>query len=359
MKEITVEALERAMGSPEEIIVFSDRDSGLRGVLSIDATRHGRSLGGTRVQDYPSVSAAIMDMTGFSRAVSLKSALAGAQCGGGKGAIIGDPATVKTKELLHAFGRFVQSLGGRYILTPDWGMSSADLAVVAEECAFVTGLASAHGGAGSPEPLVAYGVLEGLRGAFEATTEATSGGGDLTGVRVGVEGLAMSGPHLIELLVAEGAVVTAMDPSEELRRATAERFPGVTVVDSLRRLQETELDAYCPCAGSGTLTEEFASAGRVRVVCGAANGQLASPGVETAFTRRDIAYVPEFAANGGGVVHCLEERLGYDAERARATVATYRDTVRTILRTAVEEGRPATEVAVELAERRLKGEAGA
>lgn len=355
MKEISVDALERAMGSAEEIIVFSDRDSGLRGVLSIDATRHGRSLGGTRVQDYPSVSAAIMDMTGFSRAVSLKSALAGARCGGGKGAIIGDPSTVKTKELLHAFGRFVQSLGGRYILTPDWGMGSADLAVVAEECEFVTGLAPDRGGAGSPEPLVAYGVLEGLRGAFEATT----GGGDLTGVRVGVEGLAMSGPHLVELLVAEGAVVTAMDPSEELRRTTAERFPGVTVVDSLERLQETELDAYCPCAGSGTLTGGFASAGRVRVVCGAANGQLASPGVEAAFTRRGIAYVPEFAANGGGVVHCLEERLGYDAERARATVATCRDTVRTILRTAVEEGRPATEVAVELAERRLKGEAGA
>ncbi|MGW4425666.1 Glu/Leu/Phe/Val dehydrogenase dimerization domain-containing protein [Streptosporangium sp. NPDC004631] len=355
MKEISTDALERALGSSEETIVFSDRASGLRGVLSIDSTRYGRSLGGTRMQNYPSIGAAIMDMTEFSRAVSLKSALSGARCGGGKGAIIGDPATVKSKELLHAFGRFVQSLNGRYILTPDWGMSSADLVVVAEECEFVTGLPADRGGAGSPEPLVAYGVLEGLRGAFEAV----AGSGDLTGVRVGVEGLAMSGPHLIELLVREGAVVTAMDPSEALRQEITRRFPEVGVVDSLARLQETELDAYCPCAGSGTLTEGFAATARTRVVCGAANGQLADPGVEAAFGKRGIAYVPEFAANGGGVVHCLEERLGFDVDRARAAVATCRDTVKTILRTAAEEGRSATEVAVDLAERRMKGEAGA
>lgn len=355
MKDTSVDTLERSLGSPEELIVFSDKDSGLRGVLSIDSKRYGRSLGGTRVQNYPSIGVAIVEMTEFSRAVSYKSALSGARCGGGKGAIIGDPATVKTKELLHAFGRFVQSLGGAYILTPDWGMSAADLTVVAEECEFVTGLPADRGGAGSPEPLVAYGVLEGLRGALEAV----AGGGDLTGVRVGVEGLAMSGPGLIDLLVREGAVVTAMDPSGELRRKAAERFPGITLVDSLDALQKTELDAYCPCAGSGTLTGEFASSARVRVVCGAANGQLAGAGVEAVFRERGIAYVPEFAANGGGVVHCLEERLGYDADRARAAVATCRDTVRTILRTAKDEGRPATEVAVRLAEERLKGGADA
>ncbi len=343
MPDVDIRSVETVFERASETLVYSDRPSGLRGVLVIETTRGTTAVGGTRFMAYPSISAALVEMAEFAVAVTYKSVLAGLPCGGAKGAILGDPAKLKSEALLRAFGRVVQQLGGRYTVTPDWGMNPADLKIVASECDYVTGIS------GGTEPLVAAGVVEGIK----AAAGVRNGSPSLAGLRIGIEGLAMSGPHLVELLLEENAHVIAAEPSAALRAAIGKEHPRVDLLDSVATLQKTELDVYCPCAGSGTLTKEYAAAGPVKIVCGAANGQLASPDVEQVFSARGVTYVPEFAANGGGVVYCYEERIGYDEVRANKAIASIGPTVTDILNRAAREKRPATDVAVEIAREKL------
>lgn len=343
MSKVTLQQVDAVMSRSAETIVYSDAESGLRGVLVIETTRGTTAVGGTRFMPYPSVSAALVEMGEFARAVTYKSVLSGLPCGGAKGAILGDPTALKTDDLLRAFGRVVQRLGGLYTVTPDWGMSPSDLKVVATQCDYVTGVS------GGTEPLVAAGVIEGIKGAHLFRTGSSS----LNGLRVGIEGLGMAGPYLIEGLLKEGAIVIAGEANAALRAKYATQFPAVEFLDSVAALQAVELDAYCPCSGSGSLTQRFAENARIGIICGAANGQLATSSVEDSLTARDITYVPEFAANGGGVIYCYEEAVGYNADRANKAVASIRNTVIDILSRARAEQRSATALAIEIAEERL------
>lgn len=343
MPNVDLHRLNSVLGRASEALVFSDHSTALRGVLVIETTRGSTAIGGTRFMPYPSVTSALTEMGEFAQAVTYKGVLSGLPCGGAKGAIIGDPETLKSDKLLRAFGRFVQSLGGRYTLTPDWGMSPNDLAIVASECEFVTGIS------GGTEVLTALGVVEGIKAANIACGNTIS----LAGLRIGVEGLGMAGPDLIGLLIDEGAIVTAADSDAALRARIAAQYPNVKLLDSTAALQASDLDVYCPCAGSGSLTSDLADSKKLRIVCGAANGQLANPAVEQAFVDRGVLYVPEFAANGGGLVYCFEETIGFDHERANKRIKSISSTVVEILNRARHEDRLPTSVALQVAEERL------
>src|SRR3954462_4699920 len=158
------------LGSEHEQVVFcNDRATGLRAIIAIHTTALGPSLGGTRFYPYEDEAAALADVLNLSRAMAHKNALAGLDHGGGKAVIIGDPAADKSEALLRAYGRFVQSLGGRYYTACDVGTYSEDMDVVARECSYVTGRTEAHGGAGDSSILTAYGVYQGMRAAAEVT----------------------------------------------------------------------------------------------------------------------------------------------------------------------------------------------
>jgi valine dehydrogenase (NAD+) len=281
--------------------------------------------------------------------MSYKNALAGLDLGGGKGVIIGDPARVKTEALLRAYGRFVQSLGGRYITACDVGTYVADMDVVARECDWVTGRSPEHGGAGDSSVLTAFGVFQGMR----AAAQYRWGSPSLQGRRVGVAGVGKVGHHLVRHLVEDGAVVVVTDISKASVDRVKAAYPQAEVVPDVESLIRADLDVYAPCALGGALDDVSVPALSASVVCGAANNQLAHPGVEKDLADRNILYAPDYVVNAGGVIQVADEIGGFSFERAKNKAAKIFDTTLEIFKSAAAEGVPPAVAADRLAERRM------
>jgi valine dehydrogenase (NAD+) len=281
--------------------------------------------------------------------MSYKAALAGLDLGGGKAVIIGDPATVKSETLLRAYGRFLQSLGGRYRTACDVGTYSEDMDVIARECDFVTGRTVAHGGAGDSSVLTAYGVFQGMR----AAAEAQWGEPTLAGRTVGVAGVGKVGHHLVEHLLEDGADVVVTDVSADAVRRVTDAHPEVRTVVDTDALVASPLDVYAPCALGDALTDEVVQTLSATVVCGAANNQLAHPGVEKLLAERGILYAPDYCVNAGGLIQVADELEGFSFERARQRAAQIFDTTRAVFRLAQADGVPPAVAADRLAEQRM------
>ncbi|MEU5876141.1 Glu/Leu/Phe/Val dehydrogenase dimerization domain-containing protein [Spirillospora sp. NPDC047279] len=333
----------------EQVVFCQDEASGLRAIIALYSTALGPGLGGTRFYPYGSEEEALTDVLNLSRGMAYKNALAGLDLGGGKAVIIGDPATDKSEALLRAYGRFVQSLNGRYYTACDVGTFSEDMDVVARECRFVTGRTVAHGGAGDSSILTSFGVYQGMR----AAAEHVWGGPSLRGRRVGVEGVGKVGHRLVELLREDGAEVVICDVSEAAVERVAERHPGVEVVADNAALIRTELDVYAPCALGGSLDDDTVPALTSKIVCGAANNQLAHPGIEKQLADRGVLYAPDYVVNSGGVIQVADEIEGFDFERAKARATKIFDTTLKIFALADDEGVPPAVAADRLAEQRM------
>ncbi|MFL6128646.1 MAG: Glu/Leu/Phe/Val dehydrogenase dimerization domain-containing protein [Mycobacteriales bacterium] len=333
----------------EQVVFCHDRTSGLRAIIAIYSTALGPALGGTRFYPYASEDEALVDVLNLSRGMAYKNALAGLDHGGGKAVIWGDPATDKTEALLRAYGRFVQTLGGRYVTACDVGTYVQDMDVVARESAYVTGRSTADGGAGDSSVLTAWGVFQGMR----ACAEARWGSTELRGRRVGVAGVGKVGRHLVRHLVEDGADVVVTDVSAAAVGTVTAAHPEVSRVPDVDALVRCDLDIYAPCALGGALSDDVVAALRARVVCGAANNQLAHPGVEKLLEERGVLYAPDYVVNAGGVIQVADEYRGYVPERARERATAIFDTTRRIFTVAAEEGVPPAVAADRLAERRM------
>ena len=280
--DLDAPALDRlaALGAAHERVVFCrDERSGLRAFIGIHNTGLGPALGGTRFYPYLSEFEALNDVLRLSEGMTRKAAAAGLPLGGGKAVIIGDPRVDKTPELLHAYGRFVDSLGGRYITAADLGSTAEDMDEIGTVTRHVVGRTEKAGGSGDTGWSTAYGVFQAMR----AAAAAKWGSDELNGRTVGVEGAGKVGYHLVGLLAEADAEVVVTDPAEaavlRLRAAHGDLrvSPGVI---------EDALDIYAPCALGSTLTPSSARALRAKVVCGAANNQLADPSVATILAER-------------------------------------------------------------------------
>ncbi len=333
----------------EQVVVCQDERSGLRAIIAIHSTARGPALGGTRFHAYPSDADALRDALNLARGMSYKAALAGLDLGGGKAVILGDPLTDKTPALLRAYGRFVQSLAGRYYTACDVGTFSEDMDVIAEESRFVTGRTVAQGGAGDSSVLTAYGVFQGMRAAAEATWGAPT----LAGRTVGVAGVGKVGHHLVEHLLEDGARVVVSDTYEPAVRRVLDAHPEVSAVADTDALVAAPLDVYSPCALGDALTDGVVATLQARVVCGAANNQLAHPGVEKQLADRGILYAPDYVVNAGGLIQVADELHGFDFERARARASLILDTTREVFALAGTEGVPPAVAADRIAEQRM------
>ncbi|TDE20103.1 Glu/Leu/Phe/Val dehydrogenase dimerization domain-containing protein [Actinomadura sp. 6K520] len=336
-------------GGHEQVVFCQDEASGLRAIIAIYSTALGPSLGGTRFFPYASEEEALADVLNLSRGMAYKAALAGLDLGGGKAVIIGDPATDKTEAKLRAYGRFVQSLNGRYYTACDVGTFSEDMDVVARECKFVTGRTVAHGGAGDSSILTAFGVFQGMR----AAAETMWGSAALRGKRVGVEGVGKVGHRLVEHLREDGADVVICDVNEAAVDRVRSLHPEVEVVADSDAMIRTDLDVYAPCALGGSLNDETVPALKAKVVCGAANNQLAHTGVEKSLADRGVLYAPDYVVNSGGVIQVADEIEGFNFDRAKARASGIYDTTRKIFALAADEGVPPAVAADRLAERRM------
>jgi valine dehydrogenase (NAD+) len=334
----------------EQVVFANDQATGLKAIIAIHSTALGPALGGTRFYPYASTDAAIEDVLNLSRGMSYKAALAGLDLGGGKAVIIGDPATLKSEGLLRAYGRFVQSLNGRYYTACDVGTNSLDMDDIARECSYVTGRTVAHGGAGDSSVLTAYGVFQGMR----AAAEQVWGEHTLAGRTVGVAGVGKVGRHLVRHLIEDGAGVVITDVHQPSIDAVRDEFPQVQAVASTDALVASPLDVYAPCALGGALTDAVVDVLSAKIVCGAANNQLAHPGVEKQLEDRGILYAPDYCVNSGGLIQVADELEGFSFERAQQRATGIFDTTRSVFELARTDGVPPAIAADRLAERRMR-----
>jgi valine dehydrogenase (NAD+) len=349
----------------EQVVFCSDPSSGLRAVIAIYSTALGPALGGTRFYPYASEDDAVADVLNLSKAMAYKNSLAGLDLGGGKAVIIGDPRTDKTEALLRAYGRFVESLGGRYLTACDVGTYNADLDVVARETRYAHGRSEAYGGCGDSSVLTAYGVFQGMR----AAAQHTWGSPSLAGRTVAIAGAGKVGSRLVGHLVDDGAdvLVTDVDPAAVDRVLAA--YPQVKAVPDTATLVRTAHDVYAPCALGGALDEETVDVLPARIVCGGANNQLAAAEIADRMVERGILYAPDYLVNAGGVIQVDDERhglpgtlpliapaqSGFSFDRARSKVERIFDVALRVFQTADRAGVSPAVAADRLAEERMAG----
>ena len=340
--------------TPHEQVVFcADDATGLRAIIGIYSTALGPALGGTRFHPYASEEDALADVLDLSRAMAYKNALAGLDHGGGKAVIIGDPAVDKTEALLRAYGRFVQSLGGRYVTACDVGTYVADMDVVARECPVrhrpLRGrrrrrrLVGAHGVRRVPGHAGLRRAPLGLADAGRPHRSASPGSARSAGTW-------------------SATCSTTAPPSwsptstSEAVDAVRREHPGVEVVadtDALVAGRPRRLRALRP-------RRRAQRRGR-RGAAGAASSAAApttswpTPASRRCCAERGILYAPDYCVNAGGVIQVADELRGLLASsgprpRRRAIFDTTRSGAR---RLADDEGIPPAVAADRLAERRM------
>ena len=336
----------------EQVVFVADREAGLRAVIAVHSTALGPSLGGVRFWSYAAEADAVVDVLRLSEAMTYKAAVAGLHQGGGKAVVLLDgPDAPHTAPMLRALGRAIDELGGRYLAAEDVGATPADMEALARVTPWATGVGEADGGSGDPSPVTAYGVLHAKR----AVVRRLDGVPELAGRRVAVQGAGHVGAHLARLLLEAGARVTIADIRPERAEAVAASLVGVHAV-APHQVLELDCDILAPCALGAVLTYESVARLRCRAICGAANNQLAHDDVEDALVARDIAYVPDFVANAGGIINIAEEFTGYSRERALSRTASIFETVTRVFETADARALTPGRAAVELARERIERE---
>ncbi len=333
-----------------ELIVCEDHAAtGLRAIIAIHSTVLGPAAGGCRMWPYATTADALFDVLRLSRGMSYKNAIAGLPFGGGKAVIIGEPPKHKTPQLFEAFGRFVDSLGGRYVTAEDVGTTTSDMANVARVTRYVAGLRRAPGQAGGdPAPKTALGVFLGIK----AAVGFKLGRSDLEGLSIAVQGLGNVGYDLAGLLAAAGARLKVAD----VRKAAVERVcdelkaSAVAVEDVL----DEDVDILAPCALGAVLNAHSIPRLRARIVAGAANNQLAQERDGQALLAAGILYAPDYVINAGGIINVSREYQGGATEaQVLEDIGQIPLRLTEIFERARRENRATNEVADEMARERL------
>lgn len=332
----------------EQVCFYSDPPTGLRAIVAIHDTTLGPSLGGVRMWPYASDEEALTDVLRLSRAMTYKASVAGLNLGGGKSVIIGD-AKNKTPELLRAFGRCLERLGGRYVTAEDVGTSVSDMEIIRQETRFVTGMSPERGGSGDPSSVTGLGVYHGMR----ACAQEVFGSSSLKGLRVAVQGVGKVGYYLCSHLHEEGAKLFVTDVDLEKVKRVVSEF-GATPVD-LTTIHELDVDIVSPCALGAGLNDQTIPKLRCKIVAGGANNQLAEDRHGAALMERDILYAPDYVINSGGIINVYQELVpgGYHREEAMKQAANIFNTMTRVIRLSKECHIPPHEAAHQLALERI------
>jgi leucine dehydrogenase len=336
----------REFDGHEQVVFCHDPLSGLKAIIAIHNTNRGPALGGCRMWPYASEAEALTDVLRLSRGMTYKSALAGLSYGGGKSVIIGDPRRDKSEALFRAMGRYVGTLGGRYTVAEDVGISVPDVAIMARETAHVAGLPER--GAGDPSPATAYGVYMGIRAAAQHRLGLDS----LKGLRVAVQGVGHVGYYLCRHLAAEGAELVIADIAQDSLDRVVREFDARVVAPEA--IAAAAVDVYAPCALGAVINDASLPLLEAKIVAGSANNQLAEARHGEALRQRGILYAPDYVINAGGVIVISHEGPAFDEAKAFAHVAQIHDTLLEIFRRADAAKIATSEAADRLAEERFR-----
>ena len=330
----------------EQLVFCYDKTSGLKAIIGIHDTTLGPALGGSRMWQYEKEEDAITDVLRLSRGMSYKNAAMGLNLGGGKAVIWGNARTDKSEELFRAFGKFVQSLHGRYITAEDVGTKVEDMNYVLMETDYVVGRGDVSG---DPSPVTAFGVYRGLK----AAARHAFGKDQLRGLTVAVQGLGKVGYHLCKHLHDEGAQLIVTDIAQENVDRAVKDFNARAVAAG--EIYSVACDVFAPCALGAVLNDETIPSLQCKVVAGAANNQLKEPRHAQMLRERGILYAPDYVINGGGVINVAEEFHpgGYNRDRAYAKVSQIYDKLLKIFQISDEQSITTAQAADRIAEERI------
>ncbi len=333
----------------EQLVICYDEPTGLKAIIGIHNTVLGPALGGTRMWNYASEAEAITDVLRLSRGMTFKAAISGLNLGGGKAVIMGDPK-LKNEAFLRRFGRFVNSLGGRYITAEDVNMKTSDMEYIAMETKHVTGLPEVKGGGGDPSPVTAYGTYLGMK----AAAKKAYGSDSLTGKKIAVQGIGQVGKYLVELLVKERALVYITDIYEDKLKDVALETGAIVVDPSI--IYDIDMDIYAPCALGATINDETIDRLKCQVIAGAANNQLKDEEKHgKILLDKGVIYAPDFLINAGGLINVYAEHVGgYNRELTYKHADKIYDICSAILDKSANENIPAQQAAIEMAWGRIE-----
>ncbi|MCX6131091.1 MAG: leucine dehydrogenase [Proteobacteria bacterium] len=332
----------------EQVVFCHDKNTGLKAIIAIHDTTLGPALGGCRMWDYKSDEEALRDVLRLSRGMTYKNAISGLNLGGGKSVIIGDPKKLKSEAFFRTFGRFIDSLGGRYITAEDVNIRVSDIEQVGLETRYVSGVTSHAGGSGDPSPVTAWGVFQGIK----ASIKYKLGKDSLRGVSIAVQGAGAVGSHLVEHLVNDGAKVFIADIDPEKVKATVKLYGAEAA--PLHEIHSLPVDVFAPCALGGFLNDQTIPAIKACIVAGAANNQLLDENIHGLMLKeRGILYAPDYVINAGGVINVYQELAGYDAAVVKKRASGIYDTLLTIFKQADEQQITTNAASNIIAEQRL------
>ena len=333
----------------EQVVFCHEQATGLRAVIAIHNTILGPALGGCRMWPFESEEEAIADAMRLSRGMTYKNAAAGLNLGGGKAVIIGDPNKDKSEALFRAFGRFVQSLGGRYITAEDVGTSVQDMEYIKMETDFVSGLPEEFGGSGDPSSFTALGTFEGIRASVKYRLKETG----LKNIRVAVQGVGHVGYTLCELLHEAGAELIVSDIFEEKVEKVVDNFGARAV--SGDEIYSVDADVFAPCALGAIINDDTISRMKFKIIAGGANNQLLDEKIHgRKLMEKNILYAPDYLINAGGVTNVFFEVIKeYSRDRVTKKVKNIYNILMEVYHIAEKEKITTAEAAARLAEKRL------
>jgi leucine dehydrogenase len=333
----------------EQIVFCNDEVTGLKAIIAIHNTILGPALGGTRMWNYRSEDDALVDVLRLSRGMTFKAAVTGLHLGGGKAVIIGDARKDKSEALMRRYGKFLQSLSGKYYTAEDVGTSTQDMVWISRETQYVTGIPEYMGGSGDPSPFTAYGVYLGMK----AAVKEYFGDDSLSGKKIALQGTGHVGSQLLERMVQENARVYVTDLYEDRLKDVAGKFKVEVVKPD--EIYDVDAEIYAPCALGATINDETLKRLKCKVIAGAANNQLADEDRNgQMLLDKGILYAPDFLINAGGLINVGMELETYSRERVWAECEQIYDRTMEIFRHAKARNIPTYHAALELAEERIK-----
>ncbi len=331
----------------EQLLVYSDPDAKLKAIIAIHDTTLGPACGGTRIWPYKTEEDALNDVLRLSRAMTYKSAAADVPLGGGKAVIIADPHAEKTEAMLLAYGRFVDTLGGRYLTTTDVGSTGRDLEFIHLETPHVMGLPTTVGGSGDTSVMTGLGIYMGMK----ACAKEAWGSDSLQGKKVAMQGFGKVAFQTAHHLLKEDAKLVVTDVyAGALEKA---RDLNIKVV-APEQIYDVDCDIFAPCALGGVLNQDTIPRLKARVVAGGANNQLLTEADGAELYRRGILYAPDYVINAGGIINISAE-IGstYSQERAREKTERIYEIISRVIETSNREEIPTSQAADKLAEQRI------
>ncbi|MDP3559266.1 MAG: amino acid dehydrogenase [Legionellaceae bacterium] len=327
-----------------DVHCLTDRNTGMRAIIAIHNTQLGPSLGGCRFIPYVNSNEALYDALRLARGMSYKAASVDLPLGGGK-AVIMQPQTPYDREgYFHAFGKFVQSLNGRYITALDSGTTLQDMDIIGQHTSYVASLSSTQG---DPSPSTAMGVFRGIQALVKHKLHKSS----LKGLHVAIQGLGHVGFLLAQHLHEAGAKLTVADINPQLTQRAAQSFNAEIVPTNT--IHRVACDVFSPCALGGIFNDDSIPELQAPILAGAANNQLAHRRHGYALLERGITYAVDYIINAGGLIFAASKYLQYSNQELDARVYALYDKVLKITELAEEDHLPPHVIADQQAEIKL------